>query len=139
MWPAIFTGLVATALLGLMAWQLAKVRGALALATRDINALKGQLDVLTARWEFVQRSWDDERSRLLGVIADMRGELATARREIAAVLSRPDVPPTLAGEWLERVLASDASTAPAGASAAQPELPVTRAPARTATRAKDGI
>jgi hypothetical protein len=105
-------------------WQLAKVRGQLALALAslatsrlDIDSLKGQLAVLLARWSAVQDSWDEDRARLVSSNHDLMQSNRNAFDVIRATLSRSDVPASLAGEWLASVLAQgpSGSTAPRAA------------------------
>jgi hypothetical protein len=131
---------VSALLLAVMLWQLAKVRGALALANasltssrKDTDAIRGQLDLFIARFREAQTSWDEDRARLLSANHNLMESSRNALDVIRATLSRSDVPAHLAGEFAISVLGQG----PAGSTAARADgadamPPITRPPTRTA-------
>jgi hypothetical protein len=122
-----------------MAWQLSRVRSALALANvslassrRDVDSIKGQLDVFMARFQAAQHSWDEDRARLLVSNHNLMESSRNALDVIRATMSRGDVPVDLLREWIHGVLATGpAGSTPARADGAGALPELTRPPTRT--------
>lgn len=135
MWPTLtmITAVLSAAALAYQAWVLSRVRRQLASSTREVDALRGQLAVLSARWESLASEWQSERAAMHGAMSRQTEDHRDALEVLRGVLSRSDVPSHVAGEYAARVLSTGPRDAPrisAGRDgAALP--PITRPPART--------
>jgi hypothetical protein len=134
-WPTLtlIMAVASAAALVYQAWVLSRVRQQLASSTREVDALRGQLAVLSARWESLANEWQAERMALHNAMSRQTADYHDALDVMRGVLSRSDVPAHVAGEYAQRVLATGPRDAPrisAGRDgAALP--PITRPPPRT--------
>lgn len=124
---------LSAAALAYQAWVLSRVRQQLASSTREIDALRGQFAVHSARWETLAGEWREEREAMHRALEAQRHDYSRALGDMRAALSRPDVPAHVAGEYAVRVLSTGPRDAP-GSSAGRDGAalpPITRPPART--------
>lgn len=101
-------------------------------ATAKATELSVKFDTFSLLWEGHAKEWQAERSSLLAAMERQRDDYSATLDSLHRALTGDGVPPRVAGEYAQRVLATGPRDAnPGPRRDAPPMPPITRPPART--------